>query len=58
MGSTMGNDTEFEAVTDELSRGRLVPVIDSTFPLVEGKKAFERMANGEQFGKIVIRVAE
>lgn len=58
MGSTMGNDAEFEAVTEELSRGRLVPVIDSTFSLSEGKKAFERMANGEQFGKVVIRVAE
>jgi NADPH:quinone reductase-like Zn-dependent oxidoreductase len=58
MGSTMGNDAEFEAVTDELSQGRLVPVIDSTFPLSEGRKAFERMANGEQFGKIVIRIAE
>jgi NADPH:quinone reductase-like Zn-dependent oxidoreductase len=54
----MGNDAEFEAVTDELSQGRLVPVIDSTFPLSEGRKAFERMANGEQFGKIVIRIAE
>jgi len=58
MGSTMGNDSEFEAVTNELSRGRLLPVIDSTFQLSEGRKAFERMADGKQFGKIVLRIAE
>ncbi len=58
MGSTMGNDSEFDAVTAELRAGRLMPVIDSTFPLSDGRKAFERMANGEQFGKIVIRIAE
>ena len=58
MGSTMGNDAEFATVTDELGEGRLAPVIDSTFPLSDGRKAFERMANGEQFGKIVIRISE
>ena len=58
MGSTMGNDSEFEAVTDELNAGRLIPVIDSTFSLSQGRKAFERMSNGEQFGKIVIRIPE
>jgi NADPH:quinone reductase-like Zn-dependent oxidoreductase len=54
MGSTMGNDAEFEAVVAELSAGRLWPVIDSVFPLDRGRQAFERMAEGSQFGKIVI----
>ena len=58
MGSTMGNDSEFEAVVAELSEGRLTPVIDSVFDLAEGRLAFERMAHAEQFGKIVIRVAQ
>ena len=58
MGSTMGNDSEFAAVTDELGDGRLMPVIDSVFPLNDGRKAFQRMANGEQLGKIVIRIVE
>jgi NADPH:quinone reductase-like Zn-dependent oxidoreductase len=58
MGSTMGNDAEFDAVTAELRAGRLIPVIDSTFSLTDGRKAFERMANGEQFGKIVIKIVE
>ena len=57
MGSTMGNDTEFDAVVTELRAGRLTPVIDSTFDLADGRLAFERMEKGEQFGKIVLRIA-
>ena len=56
MGSTMGNDAEFEAIVGELWKGRLKPVIDKVFPLAEGRAAFERMAAGAQFGKIVITV--
>jgi len=58
MGSTMGNDAEFDAVVGELEKGNLTPVIDSTFDLEDGRTAFERMAKGEQFGKIVLRVAK
>jgi NADPH:quinone reductase-like Zn-dependent oxidoreductase len=54
MGSTMGNDAEFEAVTGELCAGRLLPTVDAVFPLEQGRAAFERMAAGAQFGKIVI----
>lgn len=56
MGSTMGNDREFEAVTEELAHGRLLPPIDKVFPLAEGRAAYERLAAGEQFGKIVLKV--
>ena len=58
MGSTMGNDSEFEAVTHELEAGRLTPVIDSVYDLADGRAAFDRMAEGKQFGKIVLRIAE
>jgi NADPH:quinone reductase-like Zn-dependent oxidoreductase len=57
MGSTMGNDEEFDAVVDELRGGRLPPVIDSVFPLAEGREAFERLASGKQFGKVAVRVS-
>jgi NADPH:quinone reductase-like Zn-dependent oxidoreductase len=57
MGSTMGNVAEFEAVTTELSELRLLPVIDSVFDLERGRDAFARLASGEQFGKIVVRVS-
>ena len=56
MGSTMGNDAEFDAVAKELSAGRLRPVIDSVYDLENGRDAFARLASGEQFGKIVVRV--
>lgn len=56
LGSTMGNDAEFDAILAELAAGRLAPVVDSTFPLEAGRAAFERMQRGEQFGKIVLRV--
>lgn len=57
MGSTMGNDAEFDEVVTELRHGRLLPVIDSTFELEDGRAAFERMESGEQFGKIVLRIS-
>lgn len=58
MGSTMGNESEFDAIVRELNDGRLTPVIDSVFDLAEGKSAYDRIAAGGQFGKIVVKVAE
>jgi NADPH:quinone reductase-like Zn-dependent oxidoreductase len=58
MGSTMGNDAEFATVTTLLNEGKNLPVIDSTFDLENGRAAFERMASGEHFGKIVILPAK
>ena len=57
MGSTMGSDAEFDAIVGELRAGRLIPPVDSVFPLAEGRGAFERLASGEQFGKVVIRIS-
>ena len=58
MGSTMGSDAEFAAIVDELRAGRLYPPIDSEFPLEDGRRAFERLASGKQFGKVVVTVVE
>jgi NADPH:quinone reductase-like Zn-dependent oxidoreductase len=58
MGSTMGNDAEFDEVVDLFRAGRLAPVVDSVFPLEEGRRAYERLASGEHFGKVVLRVAD
>ena len=57
LGSTMGNDAEFDAVVAELAAGRLTPVVDSVHPLAEGRAAFARLASGAQFGKVVVRIA-
>jgi NADPH:quinone reductase-like Zn-dependent oxidoreductase len=56
MGSTMGNDAEFEAVIAALNAGRLRPTVDAVFPLSDGRKAFERLSRGAQFGKLVIQI--
>jgi NADPH:quinone reductase-like Zn-dependent oxidoreductase len=58
LGSTMGNDAEFDTVTDQLRDGKLLPPIDSVFPLEKGRDAFARLKSAEQFGKVVVRVAE
>jgi NADPH:quinone reductase-like Zn-dependent oxidoreductase len=57
LGSTMGNDAEFAAVVEHFRAGRLRPVVDSVYSLEEGGAAFERMRKGEQFGKLVVRIA-
>jgi NADPH:quinone reductase-like Zn-dependent oxidoreductase len=56
MGSTMGNDEEFDAIIRELRAGRLLPPVDKVFPLEQGRAAFARLAAAEQFGKVVISV--
>jgi NADPH:quinone reductase-like Zn-dependent oxidoreductase len=56
LGSTMGNDTEFDAVVGELRAGRLLLPVDAVFELADGRAAFERLEAGDQFGKIVVRV--
>jgi NADPH:quinone reductase-like Zn-dependent oxidoreductase len=58
MGSTMGSDGEFAAIVDELRAGRLQPPVDSEYRLEDGRSGFERLRSGEQFGKVVLTVAD
>jgi NADPH:quinone reductase-like Zn-dependent oxidoreductase len=57
LGSTMGNDAEFDAVVGELRAGRLMPIVDSVHSLADGRAAFERLDSGAQFGKVVVTVS-
>lgn len=57
LGSTMGTEAEYETIVGELRAGRLLPVVDSVTPLAEGRRAYERLRSGEQFGKVVVRVS-
>ena len=57
LGSTMGNDAEFAAVVQLFREGRLRPPVDRVYPLEESRAAYERMQSGEQFGKLVVRIA-
>ena len=54
IGSTMGTHQDFRDVMNLVWAGKLKPVIDRVMPLSEGKKAFEILERGEQFGKIVL----
>lgn len=56
LGSTMGSDAEFAAIVAELAAGRLRPVVDRVFPLAEARAAYEHLAAGAQFGKVVVRI--
>jgi NADPH:quinone reductase-like Zn-dependent oxidoreductase len=56
-GSTMGTKADFEGAYDLVASGRAKPVIDSIVPLAEARAAHARMEAGEQFGKVVFRIA-
>jgi len=55
IGSTMGNRKEFDAVMAQLFRGRLKAIIDDVMPLKDGAAAERRLAEGKQFGKLVLK---
>jgi NADPH:quinone reductase-like Zn-dependent oxidoreductase len=54
IGSTMSSNAEFHDVMRELFRGRLRAIVDAVMPLREGVDAQRRLAEGKQFGKIVL----
>jgi len=54
IGSTMGSREDFRMITALLWVGKIKPVIDRVMPLSEGKKAYQIMEEGRQFGKIVL----
>ncbi len=58
IGSTMANRKEFSEVMKLIFQGKLNPVIDAVFPLEHAGKAYQRLHDGEQFGKIVIKMDE
>ncbi len=57
-GSTMGNAAEYREVVRRLGEGQLRPILDATFPQEQTREAFERMARGEQLGKIAVTIAD
>jgi NADPH:quinone reductase-like Zn-dependent oxidoreductase len=57
LGSTMGNASEFESVLRAIDRG-MRPTVDGVYPLDDVQKALERLDNSDQFGKVVLSIAE
>ena len=56
LGTTMGTQEDFKAMLAFVVEHQIVPVVDEVFPLVDAKKAFDKMAASAQFGKLVIVV--
>ncbi len=54
-GSTMANDSEFEAMVKFIEKYKIRPVIDSVRPFEEIISAFDRMRDGQQSGKLVVK---
>jgi NADPH:quinone reductase-like Zn-dependent oxidoreductase len=55
MGSTMGSDKDFRKMLQLVERKEIHPVIDKVFPLDKAIEAFDRMRDGEQMGKIILK---
>jgi NADPH:quinone reductase-like Zn-dependent oxidoreductase len=55
VGSTMGTKQELERLVQMCAATGIRPLIDDTFAMENGRAAFTRMADGELFGKLVLR---
>jgi len=54
VGSTMGTRDELVALTNLLAERGIHPLVDSTYELTDARAAFQRLASGESFGKVVL----
>ncbi len=57
LGSTMGSDDDFKNMLDFCNQHRIQPIIDKLFNLSDAVAAFDRMKEGAQFGKIIVKIA-
>jgi NADPH:quinone reductase-like Zn-dependent oxidoreductase len=57
IGSTMASSREFHDVMRLFFAGTLRPIVDEVVDLADGAAAQRKLAEGKQFGKIVVRVA-
>jgi NADPH:quinone reductase-like Zn-dependent oxidoreductase len=56
-GISVGSTQMFEAMNRAIAANTIKPVIDKVFGFDDAKAAYNHMASGAHFGKIVIRVA-
>ena len=55
-GVYVGSGRMFEALNRAMSANELRPTVDRVFPFDEARAAYEYLASGAHFGKVVIRV--
>ena len=56
-GIQVGSRDMFEAMNRAIEAAGLAPVIDRVFDFAEARAAYEYLASGQQFGKVVIRIS-
>jgi NADPH:quinone reductase-like Zn-dependent oxidoreductase len=56
IGSTMGTHRDFSMVMNLIFEGKLEAVVDQQFPLSEAAQAQQRLAEGQQMGKITLAI--
>ncbi|MGI6126390.1 MAG: zinc-binding dehydrogenase [Planifilum sp.] len=57
LGSTMGNNEEFRQMVNLFEKHRIRPVLDRSYPLEQAAEALNRMKEGRQFGKIILKIS-
>lgn len=56
IGTTMGSDQDFANMLALVNTSKIIPIVDQIFPLEEAVAAFDRMKEGLQLGKIVLKI--
>ena len=57
-GSTMGCRDELRDLIAHMEQFETHPVVDQVFALDKAQEAFDYLASGKQFGKVVLRISE
>lgn len=57
-GTTMGTEAEFEEMIRFVEEKKIIPIVDQVFQLSNAEAALRHMDSGEQFGKIVLKIAD
>ncbi|MBU9672459.1 zinc-binding dehydrogenase [Planococcus sp. CP5-4] len=57
-GSTMGSREELRDMIQHIEQHDTHPAVDRVFSLDEAQEAFDYLAQGKQFGKVVLRASE
>jgi NADPH:quinone reductase-like Zn-dependent oxidoreductase len=57
LGSTMGNNQEFEQMVNFINTHKIIPEVSNIYNLKQAQEAMNLMDAGAQFGKIVLQIA-
>ena len=55
-GTTMGHEQDFEHMIRLFEKQQVLPIIDGPYPMKDFRKAYQRMIDGAQTGKIVLTI--